>query len=118
MEKVVSMTSKEMREYRAKNKDKRRTQLDTAPEFTLEEIGVKPGPVVARGFAAFKEYINKNGRPKVEDPKVSISIRIPLSCATALRATGKGWQTRTSEFVVDGINDGKLVPPKLLHKQA
>ena len=109
MGKIVSMTSKEMREYRNKNKSKRKTQLDTAPEFTNEEIGVKPGPVVARGFAAFKEYINKNGRPKVEDPKVSISIRIPSSYATALRATGKGWQTRTSEFIVDGINGGKLV---------
>jgi uncharacterized protein (DUF4415 family) len=114
MEKVVNMTSKKMREYRTKNKDKIKTQLEAAPEFTNEDIGVKPGPVVARGFAAFKEYINKNGRPKVEDPKVSISIRIPLSCASALRATGKGWQTRTSEFVVDGINDGKLVPPELL----
>ena len=71
---------------------------------------------MARGFAAFKEYINKNGRPKVEDPKVSISIRIPRSCATALRATGKRWQTRTSEFVIDGINGGKLVPHELLHK--
>ena len=116
MGKIVSMTSKEIREYRARNKDKMMTQLETAPEFTNEEMDVKPGPIVARGFAAFKEYINKNGRPKAEDPKVSISIRIPLSCASALRATGKGWQTRTSEFVVDGINGGKLVPPDLLSK--
>ena len=100
------------------NKDKLRTQFEASPEFTNEDIGVKPGTVVARGFAAFKKYINKNGRPKVKDPKVSISIRIPLSCAVALRATGKGWQTRTSEFIVDGINAGKLVPPELLHKQA
>ena len=103
------MTSKQMREYRVSNKDKARAQLEAAPEFTNEEMDVEPGPVVARGFAAFRECINKNGRPKVEDPKVSISIRIPRSCATALRATGKGWQTRTSEFVVAGINAGKLV---------
>ena len=110
MEKVANMTAKQVREYRTKNKDKVRAQLEAAPEFSNEEMDVEPGPVVARGFAAFKEYINKNGRPKVEDPKVSISIRIPRSYATALRATGKGWQTRTSEFVVGGINDGKLVP--------
>ena len=110
MGKLASMTSKEIREYRAKNKDKIKGQLKAAPEFTLEEIGVKPGPVVGRGFAAFKEYINRNGRPKAEDPKVSISIRIPLSRAAKLRETGPGWLTRTSEFVVSGIDRGELVP--------
>ena len=108
MEKTVSMTSKEIRKKYGNDKAKIKTMLDAAPEFTIEEMDVKPGPVVARGFAAFKEYINRNGRPKAEDPKVSISIRIPLSKAAWLRETGPGWQTRTSDFVVDGINRGLL----------
>jgi uncharacterized protein (DUF4415 family) len=71
---------------------------------------------IGRGFAVLKQYINRNGRPKVEDPKVSISIRIPLSKAVWLRETGPGWQTRTSDFVVEGINQGKLVPREMPQK--
>jgi len=101
-----NMTSKEMREYSKKNKNKIQSQLDTAPEF--DELPFE-GKRVGRGFASFKEYINRQGRPKAEDPKVSISIRIPLSKASKLRATGPGWQTRASNFVVDGIDRGILV---------
>jgi len=99
------MTSKEMREYGEKNKAKIKSQLDTAPEF--DELPFE-GKRLGRGFASFKKYINRQGRPKVEDPKVSISIRIPLSKAEKLRKTGPGWQTRTSDFIVDGIERGVL----------
>jgi uncharacterized protein (DUF4415 family) len=85
-----------------------KAMLDKAPEFTLEEIGVKPGKIAARGFASFKEYINRNGRPKSENPKVGISIRIPVSYANGLRATGPGWQRRISDYLIKGINNGDL----------
>jgi hypothetical protein len=62
--------------------------LEDAPEFGEEALPFKDGVIIARGFAQFKENINRNGRPKVEDPKVSISVRIPLSYANELRATG------------------------------
>jgi len=105
MKKTVSMTSKEMRNYSVKNKEKIQSQLDKAPEF--DELPFE-GKRIGRGFASFKEYINRNGRPKAEDPKVSISIRIPSSKAAKLRKTGPGWQTRTSNFIVDGIDRGVL----------
>jgi uncharacterized protein (DUF4415 family) len=105
MKKTTNMTSKEMREYSKKNKTKIQSQLDTAPEFSELPFESKR---IGRGFASFREYINRKGRPKAEDPKVSISIRIPLSKAAKLRETGPGWQTRTSNFVVDGIDRGVL----------
>jgi len=107
MKKTVNMTSKEMHKYSVKNKTKIQSQLDTAPEF--DELPFE-GKRIGRGFASFKEYINRQGRPRAEDPKVSISIRIPLSKAAKLRETGPGWQTRTSNFVVDGIDRGILTP--------
>jgi uncharacterized protein (DUF4415 family) len=107
MKKTDNMTSREMREYSVKNRSKIQSQLDTAPEF--DELPFE-GKRIGRGFASFKEYINRNGRPRTEDPKVSISIRIPLSKAAKLRDTGPGWQTRTSNFVVDGIDRGILAP--------
>jgi uncharacterized protein (DUF4415 family) len=82
---------------------------DSAPVIDdgFADTDTKP---IARGFAAFSEYINRQGRPKIADPKVSISIRIPQSKATGLRATGPGWQTRVSDYVVKGINCGELGP--------
>jgi len=107
MKKTVSMTSEQMRKYSVKNKAKIQSQLDATPEF--DELPFE-GKRIGRGFASFKEHINRKGRPKAEDPKVSISIRIPLSKAVKLRETGPGWKTRTSDFVVDGIDRGILTP--------
>ena len=47
--------------------------LESAPEFTLEEMGIKPGKVIARGFDEFKEYLKKQDQMKTEEPKVKIS---------------------------------------------
>jgi len=59
-------------------------------------------------FLPLVKHTNHFGRPRAEDPKVNISIRIPLSKAQKLRATGKGWQTRTGKFIIDGIDSGIL----------
>ena len=105
-EKLIKMTAKEINENYDINSAI--TQAKSAPEVSIEEAGIEPGIVVARGFAAFKEHINRNGRPKAKDPKVSVSIRIPLSAANNLRATGSGWQTRMSDYLLKGINKGEL----------
>jgi len=85
-----------------------KAMLTSAPEFTLEEAEVKPGKFIGRGFAAFKEHINKTGCQKVIDPKVVISIRIPQSLVEQMRASGRGWQTRAGEYLVKGIKRGEL----------
>ena len=61
---------------------------------------------IGRGFSAFIEHINMKEQPKDEDPKVSISFRLPVSYATKLRATGRGWQTRMSDYLIKGIKQG------------
>ena len=92
-----------------------RKKLKNAPAFDMKDIpelkGFKPGKPVARGFAQFKEYINRNGRPKSDDPRVNVSIRIPLSYAARLRSSGPGWQTRMGDYIINGINrnDRKLL---------
>ena len=100
------MTADEIRKNFGKDRKKAIAMAKAAPE--TKKLPFKPGPVAARGFAAFKEHINRNGRPKAEDPKVSISIRIPLSKAVGLRATGPGWQTRISDFIVKGYDRGEI----------
>ena len=62
---------------------------------------------LGRGFAAFRENINRNGRPTVAEKKVVVSIRLPSPDAEKLRAMGKGWQTIGGNYLLQGIRHGK-----------
>ena len=74
--------------------------------ITDDDIALGRVKYIGRGFDVLKEHINRDGRPKAEDPKVSISFRIPVSYAARLRATGRGWQTRMSDYLINGIKQG------------
>jgi len=39
------------------------------------------------------------GRPKAENPKVAISLRLPPEVLKRWRATGTGWQTRMANVL-------------------
>jgi uncharacterized protein (DUF4415 family) len=58
-------------------------EYDELPELTDD--------MLARG------KVNKGGRPKSENPKKLISIRLPEDVILKWRATGPGWQTRMAE---------------------
>jgi uncharacterized protein (DUF4415 family) len=42
------------------------------------------------------------GRPKTENAKVPISLRLPPDLVAAYKATGAGWQGRMNDALVDG----------------
>ena len=56
-----------------------------------EELPELTDDMLARG------KVNKGGRPRSEDPKKLISIRLPETVIQKWRATGPGWQTRMAE---------------------
>ena len=58
-------------------------EYDELPELTDD--------MLARG------RVNKGGRPKSDNPKKLISIRLPEDVILKWRATGPGWQTRMAE---------------------
>jgi uncharacterized protein (DUF4415 family) len=58
-------------------------EYDELPELTDD--------MLARG------KVNKGGRPKSDNPKKLISIRLPEDVILKWRATGPGWQTRMAE---------------------
>ena len=58
-------------------------EYEELPELTKE--------MLARGT------VNKGGRPRAENPKKLISIRLPEDVIMKWRATGPGWQTRMAE---------------------
>ena len=48
--------------------------LESAPEFTLEEMGINPGKTIARGLAEFEEYIKKQKLMKNKKQKARNSV--------------------------------------------
>ena len=43
------------------------------------------------------------GRPQADNPKVSTSIRLDADLLEALRATGRGWQSRVNSILREKI---------------
>ncbi len=58
-------------------------EYDELPELTDD--------MLARG------RVNKGGRPRSENPRKLISLRLPEDVILKWRATGPGWQTRMAE---------------------
>ena len=56
-----------------------------------EELPELTDDMIARG------RVNQGGRPRSENPKKLISIRLPEDVIQKWRATGPGWQTRMAE---------------------
>jgi uncharacterized protein (DUF4415 family) len=50
-------------------------------------------PYTDAEWAKVKPTIGR-GRPKLEHPKVSLSLRLDTEVVASFRATGPGWQTR------------------------
>lgn len=46
--------------------------------------------------------VNKGGRPRSENPRQLISLRLPPEVIERWRATGPGWQTRMAERLAKG----------------
>jgi len=49
------------------------------------------------------------GRPKKAVCKELINLRLENFTLTALRQTGKGWQTRLSHYIDNGVKTGELL---------
>lgn len=49
------------------------------------------------------------GRPKKDVCKEHINLRLDSFVLVALRETGKGWQTRLSNYISQGVKSGALL---------
>lgn len=63
---------------------------DDAPELTAEWFA---GADLYEG----EKLIRKGGRPKSENPKRAVNIRLDADLLEHLRASGPGWQSRVNE---------------------
>jgi uncharacterized protein (DUF4415 family) len=62
---------------------------DDAPKLTSEWFD---GADVYRGAS-----LVRRGRPKLDDPKQLVSLRLDRNVVERLRESGPGWQTRANE---------------------
>jgi uncharacterized protein (DUF4415 family) len=56
---------------------------------------------------AFKQMkpLGSRGRPRLESPKVLVSIRYDADIIQRFRATGEGWQTRMNDALRDWLRE-------------
>ena len=65
-----------------------------APEATAAQLAqARP---FTETFPALSDAMRRNmgGRPKVENPKVAVSLRLDQDVVARFKSSGPGWQTR------------------------
>lgn len=65
-----------------------------APEATADQLAqARP---FTEAFPALSNAMRRNmgGRPKAENPKVAVSLRLDQDVVARFKETGPGWQTR------------------------
>jgi uncharacterized protein (DUF4415 family) len=74
-----------------------------APEATDEQLG-RARPFL-EAFPALADAMRKNagGRPKAENPKVAVSLRLDQDVVARFKASGPGWQTRMNNALRDAV---------------
>jgi len=79
------------------------------PEWTEADFARARGPesLPAKVRAAFPNT-RPRGRPRLQRPKETISMRLDAEVLDHLRSQGKGWQTRVNDALAGLIARGKL----------
>lgn len=86
------------------------------PEWTARDFAkAKPAssvlgeifsPVVAM------EMLKSRGRPRVAEPRARINMRVDQQVLSAMRASGRGWQTRVHAVLSEAVAAGKFYTGK------
>jgi len=67
------------------------------PEATDKELATaRP---FAQAFPELAEKINKGGRPRAENPRERVTLRLEPAVLAKFKATGRGWQTRINDVL-------------------
>ncbi|MGH8616956.1 MAG: BrnA antitoxin family protein [Burkholderiales bacterium] len=85
------MTASKRVSRRSLGSDLARVKSQRIHPHEYEELPELTDDMLARG------KVNKGGRPRVENPRKLISIRLPEDVIRKWRATGPGWQTRMAD---------------------
>lgn len=71
---------------------------DDAPEWTEDQLARAELAIGGKVLREAQGTLSKpRGRPKLDRPKESVTVRLDPDVVDALRATGTGWQGRMNE---------------------
>ena len=87
------MTARKRVSRRSLGSDLKRVDAHVIRRHEYKELPELTDDMLARG------KVNKGGRPRSENPRRLISIRLPESVIQRWRATGPGWQTRMADRI-------------------
>lgn len=65
---------------------------------------------ITANLAAKMKPLARRGRPTVDSPKEPVTTRLDADVLAAIKATGKGWQTRLNEVLREDVAQGKFKP--------
>jgi uncharacterized protein (DUF4415 family) len=85
------MTGRKRSSNRSLGSDLAKVAAHVIQPEEYEELPELTDDMLARG------KVNKGGRPRSENPRKLISLRLPEDVILKWRATGPGWQTRMAE---------------------
>jgi len=79
-------------------------------DWTDEDFRTGKVRLLGTGHNAAIEHFKKHGgRPRVEDKKVQLTLRMTESKLNEFKAkTGRGWQTKLRNYVEEAISAGLL----------
>jgi len=60
-------------------------------------------PMAIQFAAKTRKRRDKGGRPRSDDPKVAISIRLDRDVLERWKASGKGWQSRINDALKSAL---------------
>ena len=90
------MTGKKLASRRTLLSDLQRVDAHTVRDREYDEL-----PELTDGSLA-RAIVNRGGRPRSQDPRKLITLRLPASVINRWRATGPGWQTRMADRLSRG----------------
>ena len=85
------MTANKHASHRSLGSDLAKVAAHIVQPEEYEELPELTEDMLKRG------QVNKGGRPRSDNPKKLISIRLPEDVILKWRSTGPGWQTRMAE---------------------
>ncbi len=83
----------------------------TAGEDAAIARGIEQDPdtmEITGDMLADMQPLARRGRPPLEQPKLSMTMRVDADVLAAIKATGAGWQSRVNEVLREAVKRGKL----------
>lgn len=83
--------------------------MPTPEEDTAIQRGIERDPdTFVPTDAQFKQMKRRGGRPKLEHPKIALTVRYDADIIERFRASGDGWQTRMNDALREWLNTHRL----------